>query len=828
MSEYNLAPMYLFTLSGDTDNDSIVFVSDLMSAYLILRSLFKDKDEIIAGILKPFLSDNNPQTFYFPEGLKSSFIRYSNTYMIKNISISVFEDEPFIPEISVMLNNDEPKTLYFHCESSVLPELINGLTDSKEFASFCDNLFEHDSLGDYALVEETKTISKEDFPDLAKLNIFWPLSKNSNESNILNITFSPDYNNTFDLSQNDFTDFLESSIALFEEENNEDGHSFYNRLEKRKLLKEPELLFKVSLLAENKRHVFSYSGDIRSIFAISLGAIDNLEVASRIALKALKSSGNRNSRFNVSDDNIYLHKTKICSIEIKIEPQPIITVIKQTINTSDHQELTCYFSENNLKAFLKGFFDNAELEKRIIAKTNNLPLDSITALSQTQIKKYDDLSLLSVYLKSEEIDITEITFEKHKYNASLKTFISVKKTGETIQKNKVITQDISQLSPLKQYYKEIGDIRNNNNIDRHKILKITFISEAGKLFSFFSDLKSLLPCVLGLTKNKELAAFILCKAINPELKDNSEFWLPDNLNTIRLARINANSFLSRIKVNLEAPEEILEVKMTNITAKFHVYKFSKSVAYEFAEGLFSQQTVIDIFSKFLPVPGKTYSTNSLKIPELSSTNIMNTFTGNLLDFHPNTLTIRNLDGNRVSAKPVKANGKKLSSSELIVYGSSSCAVSNTHKTNKVPIAVPVWTSNKKVEHYDTDASFCPSCKCYYMDSTNYYGLTRKGIICCRNATRSYYLENKDKDGFRNFNPESVIHQYGYNVNQQDDLSSRTRQEILTMVVRANIWTKQKVISFLEGRIRLANNNRKHMASAISRWEEDISFVRHHL
>lgn len=70
------------------------------------------------------------------------------------------------------------------------------------------------------------------------------------------------------------------------------------------------------------------------------------------------------------------------------------------------------------------------------------------------------------------------------------------------------------------------------------------------------------------------------------------------------------------------------------------------------------------------------------------------------------------------------------------------------------------------------------------------------------------------------NTQSILNAYGYNVNQQDNLTSAERQELLAEIVDLNILSIRSICDYLEFFI---NSHPTH-ESAISRWKEDLAFI----
>ena len=74
--------------------------------------------------------------------------------------------------------------------------------------------------------------------------------------------------------------------------------------------------------------------------------------------------------------------------------------------------------------------------------------------------------------------------------------------------------------------------------------------------------------------------------------------------------------------------------------------------------------------------------------------------------------------------------------------------------------------------------------------------------------------------------ESIIFQYGYNVKQSEGLSAKERQDILKTVIADGVLSNHEIRTHLEW---LINNSkaRQERTLAISKWEEDLAFLRNY-
>ena len=76
--------------------------------------------------------------------------------------------------------------------------------------------------------------------------------------------------------------------------------------------------------------------------------------------------------------------------------------------------------------------------------------------------------------------------------------------------------------------------------------------------------------------------------------------------------------------------------------------------------------------------------------------------------------------------------------------------------------------------------------------------------------------------FSNFNPESTLHQYGYNV-RSNGLTESTRRNLLINLIEKNQLSYHKICRTIEQSISLFQGNPQY-TQAISKWKSDLKFI----
>ncbi len=150
---------------------------------------------------------------------------------------------------------------------------------------------------------------------------------------------------------------------------------------------------------------------------------------------------------------------------------------------------------------------------------------------------------------------------------------------------------------------------------------------------------------------------------------------------------------------------------------------------------------------------------------------------------------------------------------------------NGHNVQNIEAALSLIKrkSDATVIHKRVSAGYCPVCNTYFIMQSTYEKLKNIGIPCCRIIDSKTY-EGHDSSGSMDLADESILMQYGYNVNQNEDLSEKTRHKILALMIDNEILSKSEIIGYLDFFISQRQFNSKY-EMAISKWELDADFVR---
>ena len=149
----------------------------------------------------------------------------------------------------------------------------------------------------------------------------------------------------------------------------------------------------------------------------------------------------------------------------------------------------------------------------------------------------------------------------------------------------------------------------------------------------------------------------------------------------------------------------------------------------------------------------------------------------------------------------------------------------------------VMTINKRgeVSSITVPVGYCPDCKLFFIMENVYQRIRHSAIPVCRTMDEKYYITDYRQNGiyretqYDNLAQESVLKQFGYSVNQADDIPPIQRKNILAAIVDYGILTKSEIVSYLEYFIRSRRTQKRRDDSlkyrtAIDKWREDIDWI----
>ena len=166
--------------------------------------------------------------------------------------------------------------------------------------------------------------------------------------------------------------------------------------------------------------------------------------------------------------------------------------------------------------------------------------------------------------------------------------------------------------------------------------------------------------------------------------------------------------------------------------------------------------------------------------------------------------------------------QQISARDFVVRRSVFKCTHDKHKIENLDAMVEIIDSASEIRAVKVNAGYCPDCKIFFIMESTYEKLKRKGIPICRVSDEKSYLKTFSANGMR-LAQESILMQYGYNVNQVEGLTRSRRHKILAVLIDLRILSKSEIIGYLDFFISQRQSNSKY-GIAISKWEDDREFV----
>ena len=159
--------------------------------------------------------------------------------------------------------------------------------------------------------------------------------------------------------------------------------------------------------------------------------------------------------------------------------------------------------------------------------------------------------------------------------------------------------------------------------------------------------------------------------------------------------------------------------------------------------------------------------------------------------------------------------------DFLVRASNYNCIYRFHNLQRIHAVVNVLKDGK-IKEVRTEAAYCPECDKYYILERDYLLLKRSGTICCKIIEFQELLHNKQS--FSDWQEKSILRSYGYTVSKTENLTKQERHQILDFVLENGIMTSNQIISHLVWQIE-TRKKMWNMQDAISKWEDDIRYVR---
>ena len=148
---------------------------------------------------------------------------------------------------------------------------------------------------------------------------------------------------------------------------------------------------------------------------------------------------------------------------------------------------------------------------------------------------------------------------------------------------------------------------------------------------------------------------------------------------------------------------------------------------------------------------------------------------------------------------------------------------NKHEIEPINALIFVLRKDGTVSPHKIPASYCRTCKRYYISRWQYENVCEYGKPLCQLVKQYFHKESQHGSYYQALNAESKLHISGYNVGATEDLSEIQRHTLLTFLIESEICKKHEINSHLSWLIK-SRQGQLNMANAVEKWKKDRDFV----
>ena len=145
---------------------------------------------------------------------------------------------------------------------------------------------------------------------------------------------------------------------------------------------------------------------------------------------------------------------------------------------------------------------------------------------------------------------------------------------------------------------------------------------------------------------------------------------------------------------------------------------------------------------------------------------------------------------------------------------------NNHHLIDIEAVLQIFTRQAKIVKHRIPAGYCPECDTFFIMESTYQTFAHLGKPICTIQNERAYLYGDIEFSNSDFRAQSLLNQYGYNVNQQEKLSESRRRKILATLIDNKLLTKSDIIGHLDWCMDMHYQHE----NAVAKWQSDRDFV----
>ncbi|WP_313069736.1 hypothetical protein [Lacrimispora sp.] len=157
-------------------------------------------------------------------------------------------------------------------------------------------------------------------------------------------------------------------------------------------------------------------------------------------------------------------------------------------------------------------------------------------------------------------------------------------------------------------------------------------------------------------------------------------------------------------------------------------------------------------------------------------------------------------------------------SVIVLNNTLKCSLN--HRSKDLMAKIPVLNESGQISYLKISASYCFDCERFTILKDDFNAI--KDVVMCKVIDETSERQSNNYD-MEMGQKQSILYNYGYNVQTKKNLSEQQRRIILSSVIEANIMNRRDVVNHISTLIERGNKI-SSWKDATQKWKTDRKFV----